>query len=84
MYHLFRPDASIKSFRDYADKEMIDTSTIHLSRDSWPQVDVILDRYLPGSIQVMTRQRRGQEPDSGCDMMGMGNFRDIGTVICRT
>ena len=57
MVHLLRPDASIKSFRDYADKKVIPYIERQLANTK--RVDVIWDRYLPDSLQAMTRQRRG-------------------------
>ena len=55
MVHFFRPDASIKSFRDYADK----IPNIERQLANTKRVDVIWDRYLPDSIKSTTRQRRG-------------------------
>ena len=55
--HFFRPDASIKSFRDYADKKVIPFIERQLANTK--RVDVIWDRYLPDSLNAMTRQRRG-------------------------
>ena len=81
----FRPDASIKSFRDYVNHNVIPYIERHLANTK--RVDV--DRYLPDSLKATTRQRRGagiaesQESDSGCDMMGMGHFREIGAAIYR-
>ena len=43
--------------------------------------DVIWDRYLPDSLKATTRERGEQESDSGCDMMGMEYFREIGTYL---
>ena len=48
------------------------------------RVDVILDCYLADCISGTTRQRREQESDSGCDMMGVGRFPDIGPAISGT
>ena len=79
---LLRPDAGIKSFRDYADMKVIpyvERQLVYTKRD-----DVIWDRNLPDSLKATTRRGGEQESDSGCDMMGMGNFREIGTAICRT
>ena len=53
----FRPDASIKSFRDYADKKVIPNIEWQLTNTK--RVDVICDRYLPDSLNATTRQRRG-------------------------
>ena len=56
--HFLRPDASIKSFRDYADKKVI----LYVERQlaNTKRVDVIWDqRYLPDSLKATTRQRRG-------------------------
>ena len=38
MVDFFRPDASIKSFRDYADKKVIP----YISRGSWPTLNKLL------------------------------------------
>ena len=56
-------------------------------RDSWPtlkRVDVIWDRYLPDSSKQRPDRGGEQESDNGWDIMGMGNFREIGTAICKT
>ena len=55
--HFLRPDASIKSFRDYADKKVI----LYVERQlaNTKRVDVIWDRYVPDSLKATTRQRRG-------------------------
>ena len=55
--HFLRPDASIKSFRDYADKKVI----LYVERQlaNTKRVYVIWDRYLPDSLKATTRQRRG-------------------------
>ena len=55
--HFLRPDASIKSFRNYADKKVI----LYVERQlaNTKRVDVIWDRYLPDSLKATTRQRRG-------------------------
>ena len=82
MVHFVRPDASIKSFREYADMKVIPYVERQLANTK--RVDVIWDRYLPDSLKATTRRGGEQESDSGCDMMGMGNFRKIGTSICRT
>ena len=57
MVHCFRPDASIKSFRDYADKKVIPYIERQLANTKI--VDVIWDRYLPYSLKATTRQKRG-------------------------
>ena len=57
MVPFFRPDANIKSFRDYADKKMI--PYIERQLDNTKIVDVIWDRYLPDSLNATTIQRRG-------------------------
>ena len=54
---LFRPDASIKSFRDYADKKVIPYIERQLANTK--RVDVIWDHYLPDILKATTRQRRG-------------------------
>ena len=55
--YFLRPDASIKSFRDYADKKLI----LYVERQlaNTKRVDVIWDRYLPDRLKATTRQRRG-------------------------
>ena len=58
MVHFIRPDASIKLFRDYADKKVIPYIERQLAKTK-KRVDVILDRYLPDSLKATTRQRRG-------------------------
>ena len=50
-------DASIKSFRDYADNKVIPYVERPLANTK--RVDVIWDRYLPDSLKATTRQRRG-------------------------
>ena len=45
------------------------------------RVDAIWDRYLPDSLKATARERREHESDSGCDTMGMGKFREIGTYL---
>ena len=57
MVHFLRPDASIKSFRDYADKMVIPYIERQLANTK--RIDVIWDRYLPDSLKATTRQRRG-------------------------
>ena len=57
MVHLLRPDASIESFHDYADKTVIPYIERQLANTK--RVDVIWDRYLPNSLKATTRQRRG-------------------------
>ena len=69
MVHFFRPDASIKSIRDYADKKVIPYIERQLANTK--RVDVTWDRYLPDSLKATTRQRREQGSDSGCDMIGI-------------
>ena len=53
----FRPDASIKSFHDYADRKVLPYIETQLANTKI--VDVIWDRYLPDSLKATTRQRRG-------------------------
>ena len=57
MVHFWSPDASIKSFRDYADKKVIPYIDRQLANTK--RVDVIWDCYLPVSLKATTRQRRG-------------------------
>ena len=57
MVHLLRPGASIKSFRDYADKKVVPYIEKQLANTK--RVDVIWDRYLPDSLKATIRQRRG-------------------------
>ena len=57
MVHFLRPDASIKSFRDYADKKVIPYIERQLANTK--RVDIIWYRYLPDSLKATTRQRRG-------------------------
>ena len=57
LVYFYRPDASIKSFRDYADKKVIPYIERQLANTK--RVDVIWDRYLPDSLKATTRQRRG-------------------------
>ena len=52
-----RPDASIKSFSDYADKKV--KPYIERQLANTKRVYVIWDRYLPDSLKATTRQRRG-------------------------
>ena len=54
---IFRPVASIKSFRDYADKKVIPYIERQLANTK--RVDVIWDRYLPDTLKATTRQGRG-------------------------
>ena len=58
MVDLFRPDASIKSFRDYADKKVI-PYIIEKQLANSKRVDVIWDRYMHNSLKATIRQRRG-------------------------
>ena len=53
MVRFLKPGASIKSFREHADKKVIQQLAITKI------VDVIWDRYLPDSLKTTTRQRRG-------------------------
>ena len=53
MVHFLMLDASIKSFRDYADKKYIERQLANTKR-----VDVIWDRNLPDTLKATTRQRR--------------------------
>ena len=57
MAHLLMLDASIKSFRDYADKKVIPYIERQLANTKI--VDVIWDRNPPDSLKSTTRQRRG-------------------------
>ena len=57
MVHFLMLDASIKSFRDYADKKVIPYIERQLANTK--RVDVIWDRNLPYSLKATTRQRRG-------------------------
>ena len=57
MVHFLMLDASIKSFRDYADKKVIPYIERQLANTK--RVDVIWDRNLPDSLKATTRQRRG-------------------------
>ena len=56
MVHYLKPDASIKSFRDYADKKVIPYIERQLANTK--RVDVIWDRYLPDSLKATTRHGR--------------------------
>ena len=67
MVHFLMLDASIKSFRDYADMKVIPYIERQLANTK--RVDVTWDRNPPYSLKATTRQRREQESDSGCDMM---------------
>ena len=55
MVHFWMLDASIKSFRDYADKKVI--SYIERQLANTKRVEVIWDRNLPDSLKAKTRQR---------------------------
>ena len=57
MVHVLRPDASIKLFRDYADKKVI--PYIERQMANTKRVDVIWDRYLPDNLKATTIERRG-------------------------
>ena len=57
MVHFLVLDASIKSFRDYADKKVIPYIERQLANTK--RVDVIWDRNLPDTLKATTRQRRG-------------------------
>ena len=57
MVHFLKLDASIKSFRDYADKKVIPYIERQLANTK--RVYVILDRNLPYSLKATTRQRTG-------------------------
>ena len=57
MAHFLMLDASIKSFRDYADKKVIPYIERQLANTKI--VYVIWDRNLPDSLKSTTRQRRG-------------------------
>ena len=79
MVHVLRQDASIMSFRDYTDKKVIPNIETQLANTK---------KFMSYGIaicQTVYKQppERGgeQESDSGCDMMGMGNFREIGTYL---
>ena len=70
--HLLRPDASIKSFRNYTDKKVI----LYVERQlaNTKRVDVIWDRYLPDSLKATTRQRRGARIRQRMRHDGNGKF----------
>ena len=53
--HFFRQNASIKSFRHYADKKVIPFIERQLA--TIKRVDVISERYMPDSLNATTRQR---------------------------
>ena len=57
MVHFLMLDASIKPFRDYADKKVLQYIERQLANTK--RVDVIWDRNLPDSLKATTRQRRG-------------------------
>ena len=62
MVHVFRPDAGIKSFRDYADKKVIPYIERQLANTK--RVDVTWDRYLPDSLNAQTEEgNRNQTAD---------------------
>ncbi len=48
MVHVLRPDASIKSFRDYTDKKVIPYIETYLANTK--RVDVIWDCNLPDGL----------------------------------
>ncbi len=57
MVHILRPDASIKTFQDYAVKKVIPFIEKHLATAK--RLDVIWDRYITGSLKTTTRETRG-------------------------
>ena len=57
MVHFLMLDASIKSFRDYAEKKVLQYIERQLANTK--RVDVLWDRNLPDSLKATTRQRRG-------------------------
>ncbi len=60
-WHVLRPDASIKSFRDYTDKKVI--PYIETLMANTKMVDVIWDRNLPAGIkQRMRHDGNGKFP----------------------
>ena len=72
MVHVLKPDASIKSLRDYADKKV--TPYIGAQLANTKRVDVIRDRYLPESLKAMARERRGAGIRQRMRHDGNGNF----------
>ncbi len=57
MVHRLKPDGSIKTFRDYAEKKVIPFAKKHLATAK--RVDVIWDRYISDSLKATTRESRG-------------------------
>ena len=57
MVHTLKPDRSIKTFRDYAEKKVIPFIKRHLITAK--RADVIWDRYLSDSLKATTRESRG-------------------------
>ena len=55
MVHFLKPDTSMKTFHDYAEKKVIPFIEKHLATAK--RVDVIWDRYISDSLKVTTRER---------------------------
>ena len=57
MVHFLKPDTSIKTFHDYAEKKVIPFTEKHLATVKC--IDVIWDRYISDSLKATTRESRG-------------------------
>ena len=57
MVHFLKPDTSMKTFHDYAEKKVIPFIEKHLATAK--RVDVIWDGYISDSLKVTTRESRG-------------------------
>ena len=57
MVHFLKPDGSIKTFRDYAEKKVIPFTEKQLATAK--RIDVIWDRYISDSLKATTRESRG-------------------------